>query len=132
MVLNGVLTRVERSLFEAGNHELLMNQRAAMQRLMADEMIASVRSILGREVISFMSTNDPEKEIGVELFVLESSRHAPHVHDHAGRSFEDDRTGPPRDGAEPRHNGRVPRLDGTDANGAGGDGGPGAASPPAA
>lgn len=77
VMLTGVLTRAERSLYEAGNRELLMSQRAAVQRLVSDEMIASVQSILGREVISFMSTNDPEKEIGVELFVLESGRQEP-------------------------------------------------------
>ena len=77
VVLTGCLTRAERSLLEAGNHDLLLRQRAAMQRLMAEEMVASVQSILGRQVISFMSTNDPEKELGVELFVLESDKHFP-------------------------------------------------------
>lgn len=72
VMLTGCLTRAERSLYEAGQHELLMSQRHAMQRLMADEMIASVAMITGQDVISFMSTNDPEQELGAELFVLQS------------------------------------------------------------
>ena len=76
VMLTGVLTRAERSLYEAGNHDLLTTQHAAMQRLMSDEMVAAVGAIVGRDVISFMSTSDPEKEIGVEVFVLESARHS--------------------------------------------------------
>ena len=72
VMLGGCLTRAERSLYEAGRHDLLMNQHHAMQRLMADEMIQAVQAITGQEVISFMSTNDPENELGAELFVLQS------------------------------------------------------------
>lgn len=75
VVLIGAMTRAERSLYDAGEHDLVMNQRHAMQQLMADEMIASVQDITGREVISFMSTNDPEKELGVELFLFEAKNH---------------------------------------------------------
>lgn len=82
VMLSGCLTRAERTLYEAGQHELLMNQRLAMQRLMADEMISAVRDIVGREVISFMSTNDPEKELGVELFILDGGRKTPAVAQH--------------------------------------------------
>lgn len=71
VILAGCLTRAERSLYEAGQQELLLSQRHAIQQLMADEMIAAVQGIVGRSVVSFMSTNDPEKEIGAEVFVLD-------------------------------------------------------------
>jgi uncharacterized protein YbcI len=77
VTLYGVLTRAERSLYEADQHELLLRQRRAMQQLMAEEMIASVRDIIGCEVVSFMSTNDPEKDLGVEVFVLDHERPEP-------------------------------------------------------
>lgn len=76
VMLDGCLTRAERSLYEAGQHDLLANQRHAMQRLMADEMISSIRTITGQDVISFMSTSDPEKELGAELFVLQGRESA--------------------------------------------------------
>jgi uncharacterized protein YbcI len=82
VLLSGCLTRAERSLYEAGQRELLMSQRHAMQQMMAGEMIESVQSIVGRQVISFMSTNDPEKELGVELFMLETGRSVPVVAAH--------------------------------------------------
>ncbi len=71
VILSGCLTRAERSLYEAGRRELLMSQRQAMQQVMSDEMVAAVQAIVGRPVISFMSTHDPEKEIGAEVFVLD-------------------------------------------------------------
>jgi uncharacterized protein YbcI len=77
VLLSGCLTQAERSLFEAGQRELLMRQRHAMQQMMAEEMVASVRSIVGRDVISFMSSYDPEKELGVELFMLDCGRTLP-------------------------------------------------------
>jgi uncharacterized protein YbcI len=76
VVLEGVLTRSERTLRDRGETEEVDRSRRAFQRVVREEFVGAVERITGREVRSFMSEMDAEHDVAVEIFVLEPVDHA--------------------------------------------------------
>ena len=72
VVLGGGFTAVEATLNAAGRGQIVKDQRAAFQGVMRERFSAEIEEITGRKVISFMSANDQQADLSVELFVLES------------------------------------------------------------
>jgi uncharacterized protein YbcI len=69
-LLAHTLTKSERKLVDAGEERLVLEQRAALQRLMRDQAIAAVEALSGRTVSAFMSNNHIDPDLAVETFVL--------------------------------------------------------------
>jgi uncharacterized protein YbcI len=71
-LLEGGHTRAEQTLDETDKGYVVAAGRLGLQEAMGDELIEAVQSVLGRSVRSFMSANDVECDLQVEVFVLES------------------------------------------------------------
>jgi uncharacterized protein YbcI len=69
-VLADTLTKSERKLVDAGEGDLVLEQRATFQRLMREEAIAAIENASGRGVTAFMSNNHIDPDLAVETFVL--------------------------------------------------------------
>jgi uncharacterized protein YbcI len=69
-ILRGGFTKVEETLLKGARRDIVIEQRMAFQELMADRVKAVVREITGREVIGFVSGNQPDPEMTCEVFVL--------------------------------------------------------------
>jgi uncharacterized protein YbcI len=70
-VLADTLTKSEARLVAGGEAQLVLNQRSAFQRLMEDDAIAAVERITGQRIAAFMSNNNIDPDLAVEMFVLE-------------------------------------------------------------
>jgi uncharacterized protein YbcI len=71
-LLEGGHTRAEQTLDETDKGYVVAAGRLGLQEAMGGEMVEVVQSVLGRSVRSFMSANDVERDLQVEVFVLES------------------------------------------------------------
>lgn len=69
-LLEGGHTRAEQTLDEADKGYVVAAGRLGLQEAMGEEMIEAVQRTLGRTVRSFMSANDVERNLQVEVFVL--------------------------------------------------------------
>jgi uncharacterized protein YbcI len=78
VILQDTLTRGERSLVEAGQHEAVLDLRRRWQQVMRQSCSRRVEELVGRKVIGFMSDNYIDPDIAVEVFVLEPIPHEPH------------------------------------------------------
>lgn len=76
VVLRGGFTRVEQTLLDSGHRDIVIDQRITFQEVMADRFKTLVHEVTGREVIGFVSGNQPDPEMTCEVFVL-----APQSHD---------------------------------------------------
>lgn len=65
------LTRIERHMADAGEHERLRDLRMHFQYLHEDEFVTAVEQITGRNVRAFVSGMDTKKDVATELFYLE-------------------------------------------------------------
>jgi uncharacterized protein YbcI len=65
------LTRIERLMVEAGEHERLRDLRMHFQHLNEKQFVETVEQITGRKVRGFVSGIDTEHDISTELFYLE-------------------------------------------------------------
>jgi uncharacterized protein YbcI len=72
-VLEGGHTRAEQTLDESDKSYVVAAGRLGLQEAMRDEMVEAVQRVLGRRVRSFMSANDVENDMQVEVFVLDQS-----------------------------------------------------------
>jgi uncharacterized protein YbcI len=70
-VMRDVLTTVERTLVEAGEHAKVRDTRLAFQDAMRQRFMETVEEILGRRVLGFTSQVLFEQEVAIEVFVLE-------------------------------------------------------------
>jgi uncharacterized protein YbcI len=70
-VLEGGYTVAERTLENSDKGDVVAAGRLGLQDAMSDAMVAAVQEVLGRAVRSFMSANDPKRDLSVEVFVLE-------------------------------------------------------------
>jgi uncharacterized protein YbcI len=70
-LLEGGHTRAERTLDETDKGYVVAAGRLGLQEAMGEEMIEAVQQTVGRRVRSFMSANDVERNLQVEVFVLE-------------------------------------------------------------
>jgi uncharacterized protein YbcI len=62
---------VERTLFESGQHQAVLEQRAAFQRAMEGRYREAIERLTGRRVIAFMSNTHQDPDLVAEIFVLE-------------------------------------------------------------
>jgi uncharacterized protein YbcI len=66
-VLDDVLLPAERALVEMGQQERVRESRLFMQVATRDRFIASLESIVGRKVESFVSASDPDRDVVYEI-----------------------------------------------------------------
>lgn len=69
-LLEGGYTRAEQTLEDNDQGHLVAAGRLGLQDAMRAAMIAAVEGVIGRRVRSFMSANDLECNLQVEVFVL--------------------------------------------------------------
>jgi len=69
-VMGDTLTKGERSLVEHGKREAVLEIRKAFQESMANDAIEVVEELSGRQVTAFMSNNNIDPDLGVEIFIL--------------------------------------------------------------
>ncbi|HEX3691395.1 MAG TPA: DUF2294 domain-containing protein [Solirubrobacteraceae bacterium] len=69
-LLEGGYTRAEQTLTASDKGDLVAAGRLGLQDAMRQAMIAAVEQTTGRRVYSFMSANDLEQNLQVEVFVL--------------------------------------------------------------
>jgi uncharacterized protein YbcI len=69
--LENSLTRIERTMADAGEHERLRDLRMHFQYLGEEDFVGSVERITGRTVRAFVSGMDTRKDVASELFYLE-------------------------------------------------------------
>jgi uncharacterized protein YbcI len=70
-VMRDVLTTVERTLVEAGEHAKVRDTRFAFEEAMRDRFVEAVERIAGRRVLGFTSQILVTEDVAVEMFVLE-------------------------------------------------------------
>jgi len=62
---------VERTLFESGQRQAVLEQRAAFQRAMEGRYTEAIERLTGRRVIAFMSNTHQDPDLVAEIFLLE-------------------------------------------------------------
>jgi uncharacterized protein YbcI len=65
------LTKIERLMADAGEHERLRDLRMHFQYLNEAEFVKTVEQITGRTVRAFVSGMDTKRDVATELFYLE-------------------------------------------------------------
>ena len=76
-LLEGGYTRAEQTLEEIERADIVAAGRLGLQAAMREEMIDAVQHALGREVHSFMSANDLQRNLQIEVFVLDRDARRP-------------------------------------------------------
>jgi uncharacterized protein YbcI len=72
-LLEGGYTRAEQTLEDNNKGDLVAAGRLGLPEAMRQAMIDVVEGVVGREVRSFMSANDLQRNFQVEVFVLTSA-----------------------------------------------------------
>ncbi len=72
VLLQDTLTKGERSLVRDGKHDLVLSTRLAFQMTMRDDLTKGLEEITGRKVRAFMSSNNIEPDVAIEIFVMEN------------------------------------------------------------
>jgi uncharacterized protein YbcI len=72
-VMRGGYTHAEKTLYHAGKGEIVEEGRRAMQDVFEREMTAAVEQLTGREVEAFLSANNHDPDVTVEMFLLKPS-----------------------------------------------------------
>ncbi len=70
VVLKDTLTQGERSLVRHGLGELVLMTRNAYQGAMRHDLVNGIEEILGRKVTAFLSDNQIDPDVAVEVFLL--------------------------------------------------------------
>lgn len=70
VVLRGGFTRVEQTLLDGGHRDIVIEQRMMFQHVMADRFRTLIHELTARPVVGFVSGNQPDPEMTVEVFVL--------------------------------------------------------------
>ena len=65
------LTRIERHMANAGEHERLRDLRMHFQYMSEEQFVRTVEEITGRKVRAFVSGIDTKRDVSAELFFLE-------------------------------------------------------------
>jgi uncharacterized protein YbcI len=76
-VMRDVLTTVERTLVEAGEHTKVRDTRFAFQDAMRERFVEAVEGIVGRRVLGVTSQVLVTQDIAVEMFLLEEVSRPP-------------------------------------------------------
>jgi uncharacterized protein YbcI len=69
--LENSLTRIERTMVAAGEHERVRDLRMHFQYLGEDDFVGRIEQITGRKVRAFVSGMDTKHDVATELFYLE-------------------------------------------------------------
>jgi uncharacterized protein YbcI len=69
-LLEGGYTVAERTLEESDRGDVVAAGRMGLQDAMSHAMVQAVQDVVGRSVRSFMSANDPQHNLQIEVFVL--------------------------------------------------------------
>ena len=69
--LENSLTRIERTMADAGEYERLRDLRMHFQYMAEDDFVGAVERITGRNVRAFVSGVDTRRDVSSELFYLE-------------------------------------------------------------
>ncbi len=72
ILLQDTLTKGERSLVRDGKQDLVLTTRYAYQMTMREDLVRGLEEISGRKVRAFMSSNNIEPDLAIEVFVMES------------------------------------------------------------
>jgi uncharacterized protein YbcI len=70
-VMRDVLTTVERTLVEAGEHAKVRDTRFAFEDATRDRFVEAVERIVGRRVLGFTSQVLVTEDVAIEMFLLE-------------------------------------------------------------
>jgi uncharacterized protein YbcI len=70
-VMRDVLTTVERTLVEAGEHTKVRETRFAFEDATRDRFVEAVERVVGRRVLGFSSQVLVTRDVAIEMFVLE-------------------------------------------------------------
>jgi uncharacterized protein YbcI len=70
VLVEDTLTRAERELVRIGDEELVLRLREGLQRAMHESLDNDIERLTGRPVVGFMSTNNIDPDLAVEVFVL--------------------------------------------------------------
>jgi uncharacterized protein YbcI len=71
VVVQDALTKGERALVDAGDTKVVLRMREAWQRARHISLNQDIERLTGRHIIGFMSNNNIEPDLGVEVFILE-------------------------------------------------------------
>ncbi|MDQ6836304.1 MAG: DUF2294 domain-containing protein [Actinomycetota bacterium] len=69
-LLEGGYTQAEQTLEDNQHADVVAAGRLGLQAAMREAMVGAVERTLGRSVSSFMSANDPKRNLQVEVFVM--------------------------------------------------------------
>jgi uncharacterized protein YbcI len=69
-VLGATLTKAEQQLVANGKDKVVLRGRRAIQDTLADDAISMVEELTDRDVVAFMSNNNIDPDLAVEIFVL--------------------------------------------------------------
>ena len=72
VLLEDALTRAERRLIAAGEHDSVRHQRDLFNRLMRDEAVAIVEGATGRRVRAYLTDIAPETDVAMFAFVFDA------------------------------------------------------------
>lgn len=70
--LEDIYTPFEKTLIGGGHSDLVTDARFAFQQMMRDTYIGIIERVTGRKVRAFLSQNNIDPAIAVEMFVLEA------------------------------------------------------------
>jgi uncharacterized protein YbcI len=73
VVVEDTLTRGEHNLAMAGHSAAVLDLRRKWQMVMEADVSHTIEELTGRKVVGFMSDNHIDPDLGVEVFVLEST-----------------------------------------------------------
>lgn len=81
VVLHGMVTRNERTLLEAGEHQLVREYRLRFQEIIAETSKAKIAAVTGRHVLAHHSQIVFDPDMTFEVFALEPRHDAAAVPD---------------------------------------------------
>jgi uncharacterized protein YbcI len=73
VVLEDLMTQVERRLVARGEEDVVRQMRATLQNGMRAELVAIVEELTGTRVRAFMSSNNLDPDMAIQAFVLENA-----------------------------------------------------------
>jgi uncharacterized protein YbcI len=70
-VLENTMTKAEQTLAAAGEDDIVLRMRHAMQHTMRHDLTAAIEGFTERKVVAFLSANHVEPDVAAEVFVLD-------------------------------------------------------------
>jgi uncharacterized protein YbcI len=71
VLMQDVMTQVEKSIALSGNGHAVSSMRHLFQETMKEDFTEAVERLTGRKVVAFISGNHIDPDLAVELFVLD-------------------------------------------------------------